>query len=283
MDSCTVVANVLEATRICKVCGAEKPIGDFDLQNGYYRRICRECYHPRLLGIRKGWYYRHREAILKSRKECYQVYRESMMNRVRERRRDSHFAEQELIANRERYTRMRKMALGYYGSKCECCGETGYAMLTFDHINGGGRKSGLSGLRFVNDIIKEYNRFGYPNGKYRILCWNCNLARSNCGYCPHNGRPEDVVISLDTQRGRKIKLEFIAEYGGRCQVCGEGNWEFLTVDHINGGGMRHMRSLKKGGARFYSWLKGQGWPKDEYQLLCFNCNCGKLNLLSGGR
>ncbi len=47
--------------------------------------------------------------------------------------------------------------------------------------------------------------------------------------------------------------------------------EFLSVDHINGGGRKHREKLG-GGTAFFLWLKEKGFPKDEYRLLCMNCN-----------
>lgn len=45
--------------------------------------------------------------------------------------------------------------------------------------------------------------------------------------------------------------------------------EFLSIDHINGGGNRHRE--KVGSAKVYAWLKKRGYPKG-YQVLCHNCN-----------
>jgi hypothetical protein len=77
------------------------------------------------------------------------------------------------------------------------------------------------------------------------------------------------VISRDRVRG--IRAEMIAAYGARCVCCGETEPKFLTIDHINndgGGGKRKERNIAL-------VLKRLGWPKDNYQLLCFNCNCAK--------
>lgn len=79
---------------------------------------------------------------------------------------------------------------------------------------------------------------------------------------------------------RSLKLEVIAEYGGKCVCCSENQVEFLTIDHINGGGAQHRRKISKTpkGASpdtLYRWLKKNGFPKDNFQLLCFNCNCAK--------
>jgi len=66
---------------------------------------------------------------------------------------------------------------------------------------------------------------------------------------------------------------------------------FLTIDHINWNGESErkvnylalkgvvffwrMIIKKPGGAKFYRWLKQQGYPTDNYQVLCFNCNFAK--------
>lgn len=73
-----------------------------------------------------------------------------------------------------------------------------------------------------------------------------------------------------------IRLEGIAAYGGKCQCCGESQVEFLTIDHING----RTDEIKHGGLpltgkKLWSRMKTLGWPKEHYQLLCFNCNCAK--------
>jgi 5-methylcytosine-specific restriction endonuclease McrA len=72
---------------------------------------------------------------------------------------------------------------------------------------------------------------------------------------------------------QKIKLEVIKEYGGKCICCGEKSFEFLTIDHINKNGAEEKRKLKISGAnQMYAWLKRNNYPKDNYQLLCYNCN-----------
>jgi len=73
-----------------------------------------------------------------------------------------------------------------------------------------------------------------------------------------------------------LKLEMIQAYGGKCVICGESRTSCLTINHKNGFGDDHRRSLfgkNRGGTQFYSWLKIQGWPQDDYDLRCWNCNC----------
>jgi len=62
-----------------------------------------------------------------------------------------------------------------------------------------------------------------------------------------------------------------------CAYCGETDLKVLQLDHIDGGGNQHRKSLKKGkygGWSFYMLLESQGYP-EGYQVLCANCNIRK--------
>jgi hypothetical protein len=74
---------------------------------------------------------------------------------------------------------------------------------------------------------------------------------------------------------RTLKLETLKAYGGTCFCCGEDRPEFLTIDHANGGGTKHIRTLQKRGQSFYLWLKNQGFPQGDYRVACWNCNCAR--------
>lgn len=47
--------------------------------------------------------------------------------------------------------------------------------------------------------------------------------------------------------------------------------EFLTIDHIHGGGRRERETTLRG-LKFYRWLIANNFPRDRYRLLCMNCN-----------
>jgi len=83
---------------------------------------------------------------------------------------------------------------------------------------------------------------------------------------------KDKVYEYRKAREKRTKLEVIAHYGGKCACCGETIVEFLTMDHIYGGGRKHAKELKK--TRFFMWVKRNNYP-DSLQILCFNCNCGR--------
>lgn len=72
----------------------------------------------------------------------------------------------------------------------------------------------------------------------------------------------------------KIRLRILIHYGGsppKCKCCGESQLEFLSLDHINGGGSKERRIY--GSKLAYSLIR-RGFPKG-YQILCHNCNQAK--------
>jgi hypothetical protein len=66
---------------------------------------------------------------------------------------------------------------------------------------------------------------------------------------------------------KKLRLETLTVYGGKCACCGEKSYEFLSIDHINGGGNKE----RKENPNFYRFLKNRGFPPG-YRVLCHNCN-----------
>jgi hypothetical protein len=79
--------------------------------------------------------------------------------------------------------RLRAEFIEAYGGKCECCGETEPEFLSLDHIFGDGARHRRQ-LRRGN-IYRELKRLGWPKDRYRLLCYNCNIARAHGGRCPH--------------------------------------------------------------------------------------------------
>ncbi len=70
---------------------------------------------------------------------------------------------------------------------------------------------------------------------------------------------------------KELKDKVINAYGGKCVCCNESNKEFLTIDHINGNGKEHRKQFTNT-TQIYRELERLGWPKDNYRLLCMNCN-----------
>src|SRR3990167_7221611 len=72
---------------------------------------------------------------------------------------------------------------------------------------------------------------------------------------------------------RALKIAVLSAYGAlTCSCCRERHLEFLTLDHINGGGGK-ARTQVGGGVSLWRGLKKQGFPdKEKYRVLCMNCN-----------
>ncbi|HEA68231.1 MAG TPA: hypothetical protein ENI07_15635 [Desulfobacterales bacterium] len=81
----------------------------------------------------------------------------------------------------------------------------------------------------------------------------------------------DKILAQKKAKDREAKEIVVKAYGGKCECCGESIIEFLTIDHINGDGHLHRRKVGKG-RKIYQDLINLGFPKDNYRLLCFNCN-----------
>lgn len=114
--------------------------------------------------------------------------------------------------------------------------------------------------------------------------WSEYPPRKPCSYCKacvrgitidHYHQNKDSIGERTRMKMRAIRAEMIAAYGGTCACCGESAREFLTIDHVNGGGSRHSKSLGGGGRAVLMYLYKLGWPKDGYRLLCYNCNSGR--------
>ena len=75
-------------------------------------------------------------------------------------------------------------------------------------------------------------------------------------------------------KGQDIKNEVMKAYNGYCACCGEMESRFLSIDIINPGG-RKLHDKIGYGLPFYKWLKANGYPKDNFQCLCMNCNFAK--------
>ena len=84
----------------------------------------------------------------------------------------------------------------------------------------------------------------------------------------HAGRVAELNKAL-RERLRRIVIEHYSNGKVRCACCGEEHIEFLTIDHVGGGGNKHRKEINN---ELYGWLRRNGYPKG-FQVLCTNCNC----------
>lgn len=107
----------------------------------------------------------------------------------------------------------------------------------------------------------------WKNGKGGGICKNCRKLKFN--------KIDPIKKKFyDLKKRFLIKQEIINTYGKKCQCCGEENWQFLTIDHIDNWGAEHRKNEigRRGGTAIYRWLKSNNFPKDRFRLLCMNCN-----------
>lgn len=137
----------------------------------------------------------------------------------------------------------------------------------------------------------------YSDKKYNLLqtiCKSCSIKKVKEWYKKIATNPKlkeklykrhnqwrkensEIVNGYNRKYSRKVRLDIFSFYGGnppKCACCGEMTYQFLSIDHIKGGGHKHREELKKLGYTLYQWLKKNNYPIG-YQVLCFNCNQAK--------
>lgn len=126
------------------------------------------------------------------------------------------------------------------------------------------------------DKTKTYalKRRRYAELRAAGLCVYCKTTptngRYNCEACAQHEAEQERLRHL------KLRKTVYAAYGDKCACppCGTTDFDFLTVDHINGGGEKDRDEIGHG-ATWYKWIIENNFPK-TLQLLCANCNLSKL-------
>lgn len=88
--------------------------------------------------------------------------------------------------HRHWYTKLRQEIIDAYQGVCSCCGEDRPEVLTIDHVHNDGaehrREIGHGGANLYAWLHKQ----GFPqDGRFALLCFNCNIAKQHYGVCPH--------------------------------------------------------------------------------------------------
>ena|SRR5215475_90543 len=103
------------------------------------------------------------------------------------------------------------------------------------------------------------------------MCHRCHKTYQLEHYYKHRQKR----CADSRRRVRELRQELVAAYGGCCACCGVEGWQFMTIDHIEGDGTEHRAALKDTGSAVYRWLRRRGYPKEGFQILCWNCNQAK--------
>lgn len=108
--------------------------------------------------------------------------------------------------------KIRKDIIAKYGGRCKCCGESRWEFLTIDHINNDGAKERKEkyGTQSGNSMqwFLELKRLPIRDD-LQVLCFNCNLAKSLFGVCPHEKEYEPIdfsILELDFRRKKQLNI-----------------------------------------------------------------------------
>lgn len=82
----------------------------------------------------------------------------------------------------------------------------------------------------------------------------------------------EAARELRASAHRKIRELAYSGYGSKCACCGETEFEFLCIDHVEGGGAQDRK--KHNTYQIARRVIELDFP-DDYQVLCHNCNLAK--------
>lgn len=160
----------------------------------YMRMYTKEYYvkhAERIKSLSKIYREKHKKKIAKREKEYRELNKEHVLKQKKEYREKN----KGIIRIRQKKctdvyrSRLKSEVLFHYSKgkmECNCCGEKETDFLNIDHADDNGsehRKKVGAGDR----TYKWLKENGHPSG-FRVLCFNCNIARSfprNKGVCPH--------------------------------------------------------------------------------------------------
>jgi|SRR5579884_262445 len=125
---------------------------------------------------------------------------------------------------------------------------------------------------------------------FHIAAMSKDGFSSICRECESDRKHKQLPTRRKRDRGNKpevnrkvreynnsLKDLVYSHYGNKCNCCGEAEICFLTIDHVNNDG--HADKMPCGrrrlGAYLYTQIIKENFPQDKYQILCYNCNCGK--------
>lgn len=252
---------------ILKVC----PVHGDLAQEGVYSRsrdgrtelACKACVKARANRHYRG----NSEEISKHRKRRYKspsVRTAILQQNVRSYAADP---EKKILSTRAYKLALKVEVLAHYSGgkpKCARCPIDEVRFLALDHVANDGRAHRRSGVKHMHLWAKKN---GFPP-IFQVLCHNCNTRKQ----AELRGSAKDSPSARHWARARVEVLRHYSDGAMRCALCAESDLAVLTVDHVDGGGNAHRRSLASP-SRLYSWLRRSGFPRG-FRVLCQNHNLG---------
>ena len=126
----------------------------------------------------------------------------------------------------------------------------------------------------------EYNqKLNYPVSVKQKRCRKCQIIKPASKFC-RSKRSRDglasycrkCVTELAKRWSVSLREQILAGYGAVCARCKETDKRVLEIDHMKDNGAEERRKFKRNYNKLHKSIIKRNFPKDEYQLLCKNCN-----------
>lgn len=135
----------------------------------------------------------------------------------------------------------------------------------------------MHGYEFPVNMQIEHT---FRDEKGRRWCYNCKQwldvkefyktkSTTDClqPECKECGREKSLELRWEN---RIVALQIYSDGYMKCELCGIDDIDVLSIDHIGGGGYKHVKENNIKG-QFVRWLKRNDYP-DGFRILCHNCN-----------
>jgi hypothetical protein len=126
------------------------------------------------------------------------------------------------------------------------------------------RKEALAYAREHKDQRTEYMQKWRTKNRSR---WIAYVRARNKKY---RKEQNEYARKRHQKQYAQLKHEILEKLGSKCQKCGYPDIRCLDIDHIEGGGNIHRKKIGVGVGYLKDILKGI--EKNQYRLLCKNCN-----------
>jgi hypothetical protein len=138
----------------------------------------------------------------------------------------------------------------------------------------------------VMDTRGRPHKFSHGHGRRKTIeqktttCSDCGVicTTRRAGRC-NNCHEKFRWVNKEWPYYKKFKEQYFSLYGAECVCCGERELEFLSIDHINGGGNEHRKSV--GTIGVFAHAVKVGPDAGIYRTLCFNCNFARGHSKNG--
>lgn len=117
-------------------------------------------------------------------------------------------------------------------------------------------------------MLNDDNWPSYLKPRSNYICLTCYRAQTKA-----RQQKDPLYNKKQNDRYRMRRSAVIQSYGDCCKQCGENQYEFLTIDHVHGGGNKHRKEVCS--SSLIDHLYNNKVNPDDYQVLCYNCNCSK--------